>query len=123
MTEQKGEGSDDYHLSQLELEEELARSFVWTRRQWNSWQVAKYHFLDLDSPHWDTHSGGVVARAPQLFIYGYVLCNRMVEGDLAHSCRHGEGPHRIKVCVTRKDNDPIVFARLIEVAGPKPIKR
>jgi hypothetical protein len=28
----------------------------------------------------------------------------MLEGDLAHSCQHGEGPHRIKICIVKKDN-------------------
>ena len=33
-----------------------------------------------------------VERGPQYFIHAYVMCDRY-DGDLAHSCRHGEGPH------------------------------
>jgi hypothetical protein len=36
----------------------------------------------------------------------------MIEGEIAHSCEHGEGPHRIKVCIVQKDNTPAVFRRL-----------
>src|SRR5262249_35354697 len=54
----------------------------------------------------------------QLFIHGYVLCSD-VEGGIAHSCRHGSGPHNIKVCVVKKDNKD-VWPKLVEIAGPKP---
>lgn len=53
------------------------------------------------------------------------MCDGMLEGDLDHSCLHGPGPHRIKVCVVMRDNDKAVVDALREVAGPKPkyIKR
>ena len=62
-------------------------------------------------------SGGVKARARREFIHGYVWCNAALDGSVAHSCRHGEGPHRIKVCVVKKDNTLSVFARLTQLAG------
>ena len=96
---------------------------VWVRRQWNDWRHALYHLADIEHPHWDNMSGGVYAVAPQYFLHAYVWCDGMVEGELAHSCSHGSGPHRIKICVTKKGNDPMVFARLAETAGPKPLRR
>jgi hypothetical protein len=27
-----------------------------------------------------------------------------IDGEIGHSCRHGPPPHRIKVCMTKKDN-------------------
>jgi hypothetical protein len=69
--------------------------------------------------YWDNISGGVAAPAPQYFIHGYILCDSY-SGDLAHSCRHGEGPHRIKICITRKDNDPNLFKELKSIVGEKP---
>jgi hypothetical protein len=71
--------------------------FVEVRRQWNDWRVAVYTLSDIDDLHWDRVSGGVNARAPREFLHCYVLCDGMVSGDLAHSCRHGQGPHNIKV--------------------------
>jgi hypothetical protein len=38
------------------------------------------------------------------YLCGYVWCDAAVEGEVAHSCRHGEDPQRIKVCVVKKDN-------------------
>ena len=37
-----------------------------------------------------------------------------------HSGVHCPCPHFIKVCITRKGNDPEVFERLAQQAGPKP---
>jgi len=102
------------------MESEPNEAVVAVRRQWNGWEVAKYRLSDLSLVFWDTTSGGVRAPAPQPFLHGYVQCDEMIEGDVAHSCLHGDGPHRIKVCVVKKDNDPKVFAGLVEQAGPKP---
>jgi len=94
--------------------------YVWVRRQWNDDMVAKYRLNDVDKVHWSTSSGGVMAPTPQPFLHGYVWCDAMVEGELAHSGVHGPCPHEIKVCIVRKDNDPDVFQMLQEAAGPKP---
>ena len=93
---------------------------VVVRRQWNDHRQAAVRFNGLDGVHWTTLSGGVMAPAPQPFLHGYILCDAVIEGELAHSCMHGSGPHSIKVCIVKKDNDPKVFARLVEQAGPKP---
>ncbi len=37
-------------------------------------------------------------------IHGYVYCDQAVAGELAHSCRHGPPPHKVKVCVVARDN-------------------
>lgn len=93
---------------------------VRVRRQWNDWREAAYRFEDIAGLHWDTESGGINATAPQPFLHGYVMCDGMVSGELAHSCMHGKGPHRIKVCIVKKANEPEVFKRLLNEAGPKP---
>jgi hypothetical protein len=89
------------------------------RRQWNDWRIATVPFDGLSGLRWDTVSAGVRAPTPQFFIHGYVACTDVV-GEIAHSCAHGEGPHRIKVCVVKKDNDAQTWARLLEIVGPKP---
>ncbi len=88
---------------------------VQIRRQWNSWMIAECRLGDLSGIHWDNFSGGVNARSPRPFIHGYVSCDKIV-GEIAHSCAHGEGPHRIKVCFVKKDNDSRVFAYLRDMA-------
>ena len=93
---------------------------VWVRRQWNDWQFALYRLDQVEDVHWSRVSGGGRIPAPQPFLHGYVMCNDMLEGELAHSGLHGPCPHRIKVCVTKKGNDRAVYAQLVEVAGPKP---
>lgn len=80
---------------------------VWVRRQWNDYRDAAYHIDDVSGWRWSDVSGGVNAPAPRPFIQAYALCNAMISGELAHSCSHGEGPHRIKVCVTKKMNKKI----------------
>ena len=95
---------------------------ITVRRHWNDWRMTDYRLDDVEGLHWSQISGGVQARAPQSFVHGYVPCDRMLNGELAHSCRHGEGPHCIKVCVTRKGNEK-VWKKVLELAGPRPSKR
>jgi hypothetical protein len=95
---------------------------VVVRRQWNDYRTANYSLDALTAVRWDFVSGGVKARTPQPFIHAVVLCDAMLEGELAHSGSHGPCPHKIKVCVVKKDNDPEVFAELIARAGPKPLR-
>jgi hypothetical protein len=94
--------------------------YVWVRRQAGDYKKAKYHFGSLENPHWDTVSGGIQINMPQAYIFGYVMCNEIIEGELAHSGIHGPCPHRIKVCVVKSDNSPDVINKLIEIAGGQP---
>src|SRR5260221_13018725 len=95
--------------------------FVWVRRQWNDYRQANVRAVDLGGFHWNRVSGGVRVPAPQPFIHAYIWCDAIREGELAHSCLHGTGPHRIKVCVTKVDNKA-AYSWLLERAGPKPTR-
>ena len=77
---------------------------VRVRRDWNNERSATYFLEEIEGWHWSDVSGGWHAKAPQKFLHGYVWCNDLIDGELAHSCAHGRGPHRIKVCITRSDN-------------------
>jgi len=77
---------------------------VWVRRQFDDWRHAAYRMGDLGGLHWSNMSGGLQQRANRQYLHAYVWCNGMIAGALAHSCRHGQGPHRIKVCITKVDN-------------------
>ncbi|NQU77368.1 hypothetical protein HQ544_01585 [Candidatus Falkowbacteria bacterium] len=93
---------------------------VHIRRQWNDWKIGGVELMKIENLHWDTISGGVHAASPQPFIHGYVWCNDIIKGEIAHSCEHGTGPHNIKVCIVKKDNSPEIFKKLLEITGPKP---
>jgi hypothetical protein len=85
---------------------------VVVRRQWNHWMHGTVHLTDINNPHWDDYSGGVHARSPRPFIHAYISCDAFVSGEVDHSCAHGEGPHRIKVCIVKKDNFPGTFGKI-----------
>ena len=93
---------------------------VWVCRQWNDYREASYHLSDVQDFHWSRVSGGVQAPAPRAFVHAYFMCDAMIEGELAHACRHGEGPHRIKVCITKSSNREIwpIIERLV---GPRTV--
>ena len=90
------------------------------RRQWNDRRrIATYRVGDISELQWGRTSGGVQARTPQPFVHGYVMCDAMIGGKLAHSCSHGPAPHRIKVCLTRKGNES-VWKEVLAIVGPSP---
>ena len=93
---------------------------VSVRRRWNSWEVAEVYVGEVSNPIWDVESGGVKETSPDALIYGYVWCDAIVSGTLAHSCLHGTAPHSIKVCILRKDNSPRIYNYFLEMVGPKP---
>jgi hypothetical protein len=88
---------------------------IYARRQWNHWEVGYVAVSDISGLHWDKVSGGFKATAPRPFIHGYISC-AAVRGTIGHSCLHGEGPHRIKVCVVKKDNSSRIFEFLRDSA-------
>ena len=89
---------------------------VYIRRQWNDYRVAAIALSKVQGVHWSDVSGGVRARAPRPFLHCFVLCNDY-EGELAHSCLHGSGPHSIKVCIVKKDNEKAVIEQLTKLAS------
>lgn len=70
---------------------------------------------------WGYISGGLQRRS-QWHVYGYVMCDRMIAGKVAHSCKHGPPPHKIKVCITKKYNEKI-WPLISEKVGSKPPPR
>lgn len=78
---------------------------VFVRRHPMDWQTAEYRASDLSRDlYWDRTSGGVGSRTSYPALFGYVMCDQMLSGEVAHSCAHGPGPHRIKVCLVKKLN-------------------
>jgi len=95
---------------------------VTVRRQWNDYRSATFRIDDLDDWHWDTISGGVNAVAPQPFVHAYGSCDGKIGGEIAHSGIHGPCPHRIKLCLTKTDNQA-VWSEVLRRAGPPPPRR
>jgi hypothetical protein len=93
---------------------------VRVRRQWNDWREANVPLSVIECLHWANKSGGVRAAAPQYFLHGYIWCDALEGAEFGHSCAHGRGPHRIKICITKKGNDPTTFYQLVKEVGPKP---
>jgi hypothetical protein len=81
------------------------------RRDWNGWREGGVPLNHLEGLHWSDISGGVQARWPRKFMCAYCWCTH-VDGDIAHSCRHGDAPHRIKVCIIKKSNR-LLWGRVI----------
>jgi hypothetical protein len=82
---------------------------------------ADYRLSDISRMRWDYISGGL-SRRSQWHVYGYVMCDAKISGKVAHSCKHGPPPHKIKICVTKKHNENI-GPLISEKVGPKPMPR
>jgi hypothetical protein len=97
----------------------LDGTFVYVRRQWNDEKISAVSFDQFHNPYWDDISGEMMQRAPRPFIHGYVWCTD-AQDPIAHLHAHTDGPHWIKVCVVKKDNNRKTFRRLFEIVGPRP---
>src|SRR5688572_22738749 len=96
-------------------------AIIQVRRQPGDWRLAAYRLSDATRMRWGYISGGI-GRRSQWHVYAYVMCDGMLSGKIAHSCKHGPPPHKVKVCVTKKYNEkvwPLILAKV----GPKPEPR
>lgn len=94
---------------------------VTIQRQWNDYRQGEVEMEKLSGLGWDNLSGGVNQKSPHYFVYAYVMCND-IEGEISHSCWHGQGPHNIKVVILKKYNLPI-WKDILEIVGEKPQKK
>lgn len=84
-----------------------------------NWKVATYNFSDVNGYHWSKISGGNNQGTINWTLFAYVICNKMLSGQIDHSGIHGSCPHNIKVAITKKNN-PKSYNYLANLAGPKP---
>jgi len=87
---------------------------VVVRRRCGDKQRAIYRVEDIAGLHMQEVNGAVAKRSE---LHGYVWCNALLQGELAHECARGSGAHRLKVCVLRKDNPPAVYQQLLDRIG------
>jgi hypothetical protein len=85
---------------------------VVVRRHWDDWRRATVRRSSLEGLRIDRVSGGVGRVSPYAMVYGYIWCDQISDGELAHSCKHGPPPHEIKVVVVGVDNSPKLMKAL-----------
>ena len=85
--------------------------------------TATYRVEDVEDIHFGRITSGVNVYLSRDTLFFYVMCDGMVEGQLSHSCMHGDPPHGIKVVIPKVCNDPELWARLAgrEYVKPKPL--
>ncbi len=84
-------------MSDLEPEQSV---LVKVRRQPGDYRLATYRLDKVYRMRWDNVGGGIQQRSA-IHVYGYVLCNELTCGKLAHSCRHGPPPTRSRCASPR----------------------
>jgi len=96
---------------------------VVVRRHPGDHRGASYRLSDIGGARLDILSGGVGKKSHRPMLYGYVLCNAAVVGEVAHSGAHGPCPHSIKVVIQKSDNDPRIWHYLAgqEYKPPAPL--
>lgn len=80
---------------------------VRVRRHWNDHNEDEVAIEKLEGFHWSSTSGGASVRSPRQMIHAYVWCDEVP--NVSHSGIHGKCPHRIKVCIVKKIQEPGVF--------------
>lgn len=89
---------------------------ILVRRHWNSHMIGSVKLKHLSGFRMDVISGGVRAPSPYPMLYAYTSCD-LVDGEIAHSCRHGSCPHYIKVCIVQKDNGKKIHSQIKAMHG------
>jgi hypothetical protein len=74
------------------------------RRDPTSTSVATCFLIDLDDWRYSNISGGRQVITDKEFLYARLWCSELIDGAVGHSCKHGDGPHEIRVCVLPQDN-------------------
>jgi hypothetical protein len=89
-------------------------STVMVRRRCGDKQRAIYRVEDIAELHMQEVNGAVAKHSE---LHGYVWCDALLQGELAHECARGSGAHRIKVCVLQKDNSPVIYQQMLDRIG------
>ena len=90
----------------------MTEEFVWACRQWNDYRQAKYRLENLRGVHWSNLSGGVRRPSPHYFLHAYVMCDGMVDGDLAHSYQMGLG----RIRRTERQEAMVLWSPPVQIA-------
>jgi len=77
------------------------------RCAWNAWQTVEVRLDDLQNVHWYQPQG-----APRPMLHAYVDCTK-TGGRIAHDCRTTPAPHRLLVCVLKRQATPPAYSALV----------
>jgi hypothetical protein len=82
-------------------------------RGWGDWRQLEVPLDALSGLHITDFAGGTGQRLPRPTLAAYMSCDAIPEGaEFAHSCRHGSGPHRIKVLIFKSHNERKIYEQL-----------
>jgi hypothetical protein len=82
-------------------------TLVVVRAEWKEWRTAMVRMTDLEDIRWSQPSG-----AARPLIHAHVCCNKIVSGEVPHSCHLTVPPHRLTVCVLKHDSASGLFDEL-----------
>jgi hypothetical protein len=88
--------------------DELAGVTVVVRIRRNDLRTARVHASAIEGLHW----------APNHTLYGFIACDQIIQGAIAHECAPATRPHRLPVCIIAKDNAKS-YRQLADQAGDK----
>jgi len=82
------------------------------RCAWNAWRTAEVRLTDLHDIHWFQPPG-----APRPLVHAYVDCTK-THGEITHDCRTTPPPHRLLVCVIKRQAPSNAYEALVRLAAP-----
>jgi len=89
-------------------------ALVSVHSEWYGWKTAEVRLGDLEAIHWHQPGG-----APRPLLHGYVSCARTA-GRIPHDCAADTAPHKLLVCVLKKQTVPSIYAEIARRAGAVP---
>jgi hypothetical protein len=96
-----------------EVDSGVSEASVWVRRHWSDHRRGRVLLASMRHFHFRESSGGVGTRSPRPMLYARIWCDSLVEGEIAHSCQHGAGPHEVLVCIFQRDNQKALYRELL----------
>ncbi|MGD0575846.1 MAG: hypothetical protein ABSB61_10845 [Anaerolineales bacterium] len=86
------------------------------KRGWFDGGIVAVPLGVLEGFHMSGVGGGIGHAFPRAMLCTYMSCADLPKGQwFGHSCAHGEGPHWIKVAMTRLSNKAI-YSKLLAMA-------
>jgi hypothetical protein len=72
---------------------------------------------DIRRPYWANTYGETPSATGHRFLFGFVSCDAVVSGELAHSCGSETRPHEVQVCIPKVGNDATAYHLLVSRIG------
>jgi hypothetical protein len=100
-----------------------SETLVTVRRQWDdTGRTGRVRLADLRHFHYRTSSGGYGKQTGfgKPYLHARMWCDKLADGEIGHSCRHGPPPHEVLVCITQTDNGKPLYTQLAALAADQP---